>query len=84
MAKTLATEKGKAFALEALAKRRARAEKEEKIDNSRLVAGSPMYYYCAGCGLLSDTLPENWDPRLTQPKKLCGECRALKDLGWLE
>lgn len=78
----LATEKGKAFALKALAKRRKENEKKEKIDNSTLYAGSPMYFYCKTCGGLADTVPENYFINL--PKQLCDECQALKDLGWLE
>ena len=80
MADTLATQQGKAFALAALCKRR--EDKGEQIANASLPAGSPMYYYCKSCGALADTLPENWF--LGSPKKLCDECQALKDLGWLE
>jgi hypothetical protein len=73
------TTKGKAEALKALAKRRAKPPKG--IDNSRLPAGAPMYYYCTSCGHEADVLPEShWG----RPKQLCGECQALKDLGWLE
>ena len=79
---TLATEKGKEFAINALEERRKNPPK--KIDNSSLHAGSSMYYYCISCGHVSSDLPENWDPRFTQPKKLCDECQALKDLGWLK
>jgi hypothetical protein len=74
-----ATMRGKTAALEALRKRRANQPK--RIDNSSLYAGSPMYYYCKSCGHLADCLPEShWGP----PAQLCGECEALKDLGWLE
>ncbi|MEK9151964.1 MAG: hypothetical protein AAB692_01210 [Patescibacteria group bacterium] len=76
-----ATTKGKAVALEALKKRREENAKKEKIDNSRLHAGSPMYFYCISCDGLSDVLPESY---LTPPKQCCKECQALKDLGWLE
>ncbi len=79
-----ATRGGKDFALAALEKRREQAKKEKQIDNGALHAGSPMYYYCKSCGLLADTMPELWDTRLTQPKKLCDECQALKDAGWLQ
>jgi hypothetical protein len=82
MAETLATEKGKELALKALQERR--DNPPEKIDNSTLYAGSDMYYYCQSCGHLVDILPENWDPRFTQPKRLCDECQALKNLGWLK
>lgn len=78
----LATTKGKKFALKALAKRRKENAKKEKIDNGSLHAGSSMYFYCILCDGLADTLPENYF--LSTPKKLCDECQALKDLGWLE
>ncbi len=75
----LATTKGKEFALQKLAERR--ANKPKQIDNSSLYAGSPLYYYCIACGHVATLLPdEHWDPST----KLCDECRALKDCGWLE
>ena len=75
------TTKGKEAALKALARRRAEAKKSTHIDNSSLYAGSPMYYYCKSCGALADVLPEC---HLNPPKKLCDECQAMKDTGWLE
>ena len=73
------TELGKATALNALQERR--ENRPEKVDNSSLRAGSPMYYYCKSCGHLTEVLPEcHW----TRPKHLCDECQALKDLDWLE
>jgi uncharacterized OB-fold protein len=73
------TLKGKKKALVALKKRR--ANPPERIDNSSLHAGSPMYYYCISCGHLADTLPET---HFQPPRKLCTECNALKEMGWLE
>jgi hypothetical protein len=75
-----ATLRGKEYALEKLAERR--DNQPEQIDNAELPAGSPMYYYCISCGHLADTKPENW--YMVLPHKLCLECRALKELGWLE
>ncbi len=75
----LATEQGKEFALKALAERRANRPKQ--IDNSAQPAGSSMYYYCRACGHLSDVLPES---HICAPKKLCDECQALQDIGWLK
>jgi len=66
-------------ALKALAERR--AHPPQRIDNSSLVAGSPMYYYCRSCGHQSDCLPES---HFSAPRKLCAACEDLKDLGWLE
>lgn len=73
------TEQGKEAALAALQKRR--ENKPRHIDNSDLPAGAPMYFYCITCGHSSDCLPESY---IGTPKRLCGECQALKDLGWLE
>ena len=73
-----ATTGGREVALKALTYRREHQPKQ--IDNSSLYAGSPMYYYCRSCGHQSDCLPEtHWGA----PRKLCNECQALQDLGWL-
>jgi hypothetical protein len=72
------TTKGKEQALAALAKRR--ADQPERIDNGKLRAGSPMYFYCIACGHLAGELPEDF---LQAPPKLCGECLALREMGWL-
>jgi hypothetical protein len=77
---TLITQQGREAAVAALRERR--ENKPNPIDNASLPAGSPMYYYCISCGHLSDTKPENWF--VGQPRKLCSECQAMKDLGWLE
>lgn len=77
----LATEKGKKHALAELKLRREKNSKVEKIDNSRLPAGTSMYFYCVSCGGPADVLPESY---VRQPKKLCDECDALQLLGWLE
>jgi len=71
---------GRSAAVAALNERR--ENKPNKIDNASLPAGAPMYYYCISCGHLSDTKPENWV--IGSVKKLCSECQAMKDLGWLE
>ena len=73
------TEQGKAFALQKLAERR--QTKPEHVDNGRLPAGSPMYFYCLICSHLADTLPESF---IGRPAQLCKECQALKTAGWLE
>lgn len=77
---TPATTQGREAAMQALDDRR--ANQPEKIDNASLPAGSPMYYYCKSCGHLADTKPENWF--VGSVKKLCDECQAMKDCGWLE
>lgn len=73
------TEQGKQKALEALADRRKRNADIKRIDNASLPAGSPMYFYCVTCGE-EMSVPEGYTSR----SKTCGECSALKDLGWLE
>ncbi len=78
--KQLATEKGKEFALNALKERREANAKIERIDNSKLYAGSPMYFYCHTCGALADVLPESYTGR---PKHHCDECLALIALNWM-
>ncbi len=75
----LATTQGKKYALAALRNRRRKQPKP--VDNASLPAGSPMFFYCQSCGHCSDCLPEAY---LGTPNKLCEECQALKDCGWLE
>lgn len=60
-------------ALAALAKRVKNCP--EPIDNSRLYAGSPMYFYCKLCGHQSDVMPESYSGT---PAKYCGPCKELK------
>jgi hypothetical protein len=76
----LITEQGKEVALTALKDRRARNKDRKRVNNASLYAGSPMYYYCNGCGegmVLSES-------HLCPAPTLCEECKALKNLGWLE
>lgn len=55
-----------------------KTRKQERIDNSSLHAGSPMYYYCRECGVHTETLPEgHWG----RPKTLCDDCILLRDSG---
>lgn len=79
--KTLTTEQGKEFALNALKERRKISANSKKINNAELYAGSPMYYYCQTCGAKSDVLPE---AHTCKPKKYCDECQALINLNWME
>jgi hypothetical protein len=75
----VATAQGKEAALAALAERREKNKTKEVIDNSSLRAGSPMVFDCIACNA-NIWVPESY---VTRPK-LCAECQALKDLGWLE
>lgn len=44
------------------------------FSNSRLPAGSPMYYSCKHCGEHTETLPEG---HMSRPKTVCDACEAL-------
>ena len=63
-------------------KKRVLENKGKKIDNAKLYAGSPMYYYCEGCGVLVDTKPESWF--LDPPPKHCEDCDMLKKEAFLD
>lgn len=78
----VATEQGRLYASTQLLRRREENRDKKQINNSDLPLGSPMYYYCIGCGDIADVLPENWF--MGSPRKLCEECQALKNLGWFE
>lgn len=59
-------------------KERKAANEGKQIDNSRLHAGSPMYYYCRHCGAHTETLPEShWG----RPKTVCDPCDVLHKHG---
>lgn len=47
----------------------------KQVDNSKLYAGSAMYYYCKCCGAHVATKPEGWwqDP----PPQTCAPCHDL-------
>lgn len=76
----LATTRGKEAALAALEERR--TNRPTQIEDWKLPAGANMHFYCISCGHLSDVLPEGYF--ISQPKKICDECQAMKELGWLE
>jgi hypothetical protein len=75
----LATTLGKTVATAKLKERR--DNQPEQIDNVQLPAGADLYFYCKSCGHLADQKPELY---VTPVKKLCDECQAMQDLGWLE
>lgn len=74
-----ATVHSKQHALNALYARRAANTGRKHIDNGSLPAGSPMYFYCIGCGDVL-VVPESY---ITKPD-CCYECEAMRKLGWLE
>lgn len=52
----------------------------KQIDNSRLYAGSPMFYYCEFCGQHTETLSEShWKIPVT----VCVPCKELNKIGLL-
>ena len=59
-------------------KERKAANEGKQIDNSRLYAGSPMYYYCKFCGVHTDTVPESHWGRI---KTVCDPCDVLHKHG---
>lgn len=70
-------------ALEALTLRRAQmriliANGWQRRDNSKLIAGSPMYYYCEFCGY-EICVPESYPWHVRR----CRDCEYLKEKGWL-
>ena len=60
---------------------RRRRSAPEKIDNEQLTAGSPVSYYCVGCEILTEVLPEDY---LFAPLRYCSQCQGLKAEGWLD
>lgn len=64
-----------------LANRRARHKNQKRIDNGALPAGSPMYYYCRGCGAPFEPWPE---AHLDPAPRYCVPCWALAQHGLLE
>lgn len=75
----LLTERGKEAALAGLTERRLLNRDRKRIDNASLPAGSPMVYYCIGCGA-DIVVPEGW---ITKPDT-CRQCEAMMKLGWME
>jgi hypothetical protein len=66
----------------ALLEKRRESMVGKQINNDRLPAGSPMYYYCHGCGVLVSVKPEGW--YLDPPPKNCDDCKALIDDGLID
>jgi hypothetical protein len=51
---------------------------KERVNNSNLYAGSPMYYYCKGCFALIAKLPET---HLEPAPQYCLPCQIIVDHG---
>jgi hypothetical protein len=69
------------LALELFQERKADAAKLGQIDNASLLAGEPMYFYCAACGCQCDMKQERWF--LKEPRTHCGECEGMIEIGWM-
>lgn len=52
-----------------------------EFDNSKLMAGEPMYFFCKYCGWLADTVPENY---IFDPHETCSQCDGLEEEGILQ
>ena len=68
-------------AMRDLAKRKAKAKKDGRVNNASLPAGACMYYYCYGCGLESDVRGEG---DFSPVEHHCPPCREMKEKGWLD
>ena len=55
-------------------KERKEKNKGAGIDNSKLPAGSSMYYYCEFCGEHTQTVPEGYWGKI---KTICTPCETL-------
>jgi hypothetical protein len=71
--------KKKAF--EQFRRRRHYAAQIERVNNSDLHSGAPMYFYCKHCGIPTEVLPEDY---LFPPVLECSQCQGMKNEGWLE
>lgn len=56
---------------------RRQANVGSQVDNSKLPAGSNMYYYCQACGAHTATRPELWYEDKDLPPKFCPTCNDL-------
>ncbi len=73
--------KNKQQLLDEFEARKVLAKERGQLRNENLIAGADMFYYCKHCGLLSDRVPECWDPRSMQPSRECLECKSALEAG---
>ena len=71
----------KRTAIEQFVRRTVYASTHEKYESEQLPAGSPVFVYCAHCGIMIERLPEDY---LFPPYTECSQCVGLKKQGWLE
>ena len=62
-------------------RRRAFSSKINKVDNSTLPTGAPVFTYCCHCGIPLEKLPEDY---LFRPYSQCSQCSGLEREGWLD
>jgi endogenous inhibitor of DNA gyrase (YacG/DUF329 family) len=75
------TEIMKEMALQQFRERVLSVREIPKIDNSSLMAGEPMYFYCSCCGIQTEVLREDF---LFRPFSKCSQCLGLDQMGWLD
>lgn len=68
-------------ACEQFRRRRHYGSQIDKVNNSELHAGSPLYFYCKHCGIPTEVLPEDY---VFPPRPECSQCQGLRNEGWLE
>ncbi len=61
-------------AIEQFVGRATAARKQKRVENDKLYAGSPMYFYCVHCGIVCDVLPEEY---CFSPHRECSQCVGL-------
>lgn len=59
-------------------KKRCEMHRGKQIDNSKLYAGSPMYYYCKYCGVQTMIVPESYCGAIS---RICEPCDLLHKHG---
>lgn len=59
-------------------KKRCETYHGKQIDNSKLYAGSPMYYYCKYCGAQTMVVPESYWGVIS---RICEPCDLLHKHG---
>jgi hypothetical protein len=65
------------FAIKQFLIRAKKALESGQIDNSSLIVGSDMYFYCEHCGIECDRLPEDY---LFPPHRRCSQCEGLQEM----
>lgn len=62
-------------------KRCKQAKELPQIENDKLVAGQPMFFYCKHCGVLCDIVDEEY---LFPPRLVCSQCDGCCKQGWIK